>query len=109
LALVANNLLPSEPQIISRFRIYGIVVNLGITEVIKGGKEHENIFEELDKLEEWLRAVAEILNRYLYQTLERQYEYLTSDSAVKISILTNEYFFTADGRSATHLQQLTKR
>ena len=30
--------------------------------------------EELDKLEEWLRKIAETLNRYLYTTLEKQYD-----------------------------------
>lgn len=103
MGLVANHILPGEPQIISRSRQYGIVTNLGISEVIQQGKTHDNIFGELDKLEEWLRSIAEILNRYLYSTLEKQFEFLTSDTAVKDSILTNEYLFTADGRSANHL------
>jgi hypothetical protein len=109
IALVANGLLPSEPQIICRSRQYGVVTDLGISEVIKNGKTHENIFEELDKLEEWLRSVAEILNRHLYKSLENQYDFLTSDTAIKESILTNEYLFTADGRSANHLIELNKR
>lgn len=109
LALVANGLLPSEPQIICRTRQLGIVVDLGISEVIRDGKTHDNIFDELDKLEEWLRSVAETLNRLLYKSLENQYEFLTSDTAVKQSILTNEYLFTADGRSANYLEQLNKR
>jgi hypothetical protein len=109
MALVAGGLLPGEPQIIGRSRQYGVVTNLGITEVIKDGKTHDNIFEELDKLEEWLRSVAEILNRYLYQSLEKQYDFLTSDTAIKESLLTNEYLFTADGRSANHLVELNKR
>jgi hypothetical protein len=109
IALVANGLLPGEPQIISRSRQYGVVTDLGISEVIKDGKTHDNIFEELDKLEEWLRSVAEILNPHLYKTLENQYDFLTSDTAIKESILTNEYLFTADGRSANHLVELNKR
>ena len=109
MALVANGLLPSEPQIIGRSRQYGVVTDLGISEVIKDGKTHDNIFEELDKLEEWLHTVAEILNRHLYKSLENQYEFLTSDTAIKESILTNEYLFTADGRSANHLVKLNKR
>lgn len=109
MALVAGGLLPSEPQIISRTRQYGVVTDLGISEVIKDGKTHDNIFEELDKLEDWLRSVAEILNRHLYKSLENQYEFLTSDTAVKESILNNEYLFTADGRSANHLVELNKR
>ncbi|QEM07094.1 hypothetical protein DIU31_027640 [Mucilaginibacter rubeus] len=109
IALVVDGILPSEPQIISRSRQYGIVTDLGISEVIKDGKTHDNIFEELDKLEEWLRAIAESLNRYLYKSLENQYEFLTSDTAIKESILTNEYLFTADGRSANHLIELHKK
>lgn len=109
MALVANGLLPGEPQIIGRTSQYGVVTDLGISEVIKDGKTHDNIFEELDKLEEWLRSIAEILNRHLYQSLEKQYEFLTSDTAIKESILTNEYLFTADGRTANHLIALNKR
>jgi hypothetical protein len=109
LALVTQNLLPGEPQIISRSRQYGVVVDLGIYVVNDNGKTRDNIFEELDKLEIWLREIAETLNRYLYNTLEKQYEFLTSDTAIKESILTNEYLFTADGRSANHLEQLSKR
>ncbi|MCO5946756.1 hypothetical protein [Mucilaginibacter flavidus] len=109
IALVAKGLLPSEPQIICRSRQFGIVTDLGISGFIRDGKTHDNIFEELDKLEEWLRSFAEILNRYLYQTLEKQYEFLTSDTAIKESILTNEYLFTTDGRSANHLVKLNKR
>ncbi|MEO6850894.1 MAG: hypothetical protein ABI166_09685, partial [Mucilaginibacter sp.] len=109
MALVVKRLLPSEPQIIGRTRQYGVVTNLGISEVIQDSKTHDNIFEELDKLEEWLRSVAEILNRHLYKSLENQYEFLTSENAIKESILTNEYLFTADGRSANHLIELNKR
>ncbi|QEC74729.1 hypothetical protein [Mucilaginibacter ginsenosidivorax] len=108
LALVAGGLLPSEPQIVSRSRQYGVVTDLGISEVVKDGKTHDNIFEELDKLEEWLRSVAETLNRHLYESLENQYEFLTS-TAIKESILNNEYLFTADGRSANHLVELNNR
>jgi hypothetical protein len=106
MALVAGGLLPSEPQIICRTRQLGIAVDLGISEVIKDGKTHDNLFGELDKLEAWLRSVAETLNRLLYKALENQYEFLTSDTAVRDSILTNEYLFTADGRSANYLTQL---
>jgi hypothetical protein len=106
MALVAGGLLPSEPQVICRSRQLGIVVDLGISEVIKEGKTHDNIFEELDQLEEWLRSVAETLNCLLYKSLENQYEFLTSDTAVKESLLNNEYLFTADGRSANYLTQL---
>jgi hypothetical protein len=109
LALVAKGLLPSEPQIIGRTRNYGVVTNLGIWEAIQNGKEHHNIFEELDKLEDWLRGIVETLNQHLYTSLEKQYEFLISDDAVKESILNNEYLFTADGRSADHLLAINNR
>lgn len=109
LPLLAKNILPHEPQIISRSQQYGVVVDLGIYVLNEDGREHDNVFEELDKLEEWLRKIAEALNRYLYTTLEKQYEFLCSDTAIKESMLNMEYLFTADGRSANYLEQLTKR
>jgi len=109
LPLLTNGILPNEPQIISRSQQYGVVVDLGIYMVNENGREHDNVFEELDKLEEWLRKIAEVLNGYLYSTLENQYEFLISDTAIKDSILNNEYLFTADGRSANHLLALSNR
>jgi len=109
LPLLAKGILPNEPQIISRSQYYGVVVDLGIYVVNEDGREHDNVFEELDKLEEWLRKIAETLNRYLYTTLENQYDFLCSDTAIKESMLNMEYLFTADGRSANYLEQLTKR
>lgn len=108
LTLLKKGILPQEPQIIGRSRQYGVVVDLGVY-VINENRQHDNVFEELDKLEEWLRQIADTLNRYLYKTLENQYEFLCSDTAIKESILNNEYLFTADGRSANYLEQLTKR
>ena len=105
LRLVENGILPNEMQIIARQRVNGITVNLGIY-VVQEYKTHDNVFEELDQLEEWLRSIADILNRYLYDTLQRQYEFLTADRTVKESILLNEYLFSADGRAANHLYQL---
>jgi hypothetical protein len=109
LGLLTKDLLPNEPQINSMSRQYGVVVDLGIYVINEGGREHDNVFEELDKLEEWLRKIAQVLNSYLYSTLEKQYDFLTSDTAIKESILTNEYLFTADGRSANHLLELNNR
>jgi hypothetical protein len=108
LALLAKGILPQEPQIICRSRQYGVIVDLGVY-VVNETRQHDNVFEELDKLEDWLRKIAETLNRYLFNTLEKQYEFLCSDTAIKESILNHEYLFTADGRSANYLEQLTKR
>ena len=108
MALVANNLLPDEPQIIRRNRQFGVVVDLGIYVIDENGKTHDNIFEELEKLQEWLRGVAEILNNFLFALLEKQYEYLLSDEAIGESLLANGHLFTADGRPADHLEKLTE-
>ena len=50
LRLLAKDLLPNEPQIISRQRQYGVVADLGIYVANGNGREHDNVFEELDKL-----------------------------------------------------------
>lgn len=105
--LVVNGLLPAEPQIIGRTKQFGIVTDLGIYVIDQNGREHPNIFDELQKLEEWLRSLAEILNQFLFDSLENQYDYLSSDEAIEESFLANETLFTADGRSAGHLDNLS--
>ncbi|GGA95860.1 hypothetical protein [Mucilaginibacter rubeus] len=104
--LVAKGLLPDEPQIICRKKQFGIVVDLGIYVIDENGKEHPNIFDELQKLEEWLRSVGEVLNNHLFNSIENQYDYLCSDAAVEESFLNNDFLFTADGKSANHLEKL---
>lgn len=47
-----------------------------------------------DGVTEALRDLA----HWLYRSLEREYEYLTSDEAVDESIEANDYTFTAEGR-----------
>lgn len=64
-------------------------MDLGVYVINENGREHDNVFEELDKLEEWLRKIAEVLNHYLYTSLEKQYEFLCSDTAIKESIIAN--------------------
>lgn len=46
------------------------------------------------------REIARDLMRYLYRSLEREYEYVNSDAAVAESIECNEYEFTEDGERA---------
>jgi hypothetical protein len=108
MALVENGVLEHEPKIISRSRNYGVVVDLGIYVVNTSDRNHDLVFEELDNLETWLRKVAETLNKHLYKSLETQYEYLTSDEAITGGILANDYFFTADGKSANYLKKLSQ-
>jgi len=53
---------------------------------------------DADDIEEdvkyWLRAFM----RWTYRQLEKEYEYLTSDEAVRETLAANEYEFDADGR-----------
>lgn len=57
---------------------------------------------------QWINSFADdfaefVINRYddlchsLYTSLEDEYEYLTSDEAIKETIICNEYDFTEDG------------
>lgn len=52
--------------------------------------------ERADTLADALRD----FNRWIYKTLEAEYEYLTSDEQVAESIRINEYEFTKDGHRA---------
>jgi hypothetical protein len=106
LALIEQYKVDMNARIISRQRGYGVVVDLGIYPAPDSPKNHDMICGELDELEKWLDGIAQILNRYLYRSLEKEFEYQTGDEAIIESIDGNEYLFTADGGSADHLNQL---
>lgn len=65
-----------------------------------------NIDYELEKLDKWLRGCLNRLNSYLYKSLERQYEFETSDKSLKEVFEANEYLFTEDGKMANNLLDL---
>lgn len=52
---------------------------------------------ELERICDQTERNMDELNNWLYRTLEREYEYLTSDEAVIETIEANEYEFTEDG------------
>ena len=62
-----------------------------------------NIDRQLDLLDEWIRDILHQLNRYLYKSLQEEYEYLCGDAIVQESIEANEYLFTKDGKCANQL------
>lgn len=62
-----------------------------------GGK-HLNAI--LDSLIDWLEEKRKEFCRAIYRELEQEYDYLTSDEAVKESIEANDYEFTAIGKIA---------
>jgi hypothetical protein len=57
-------------------------------------KLHEKTWNDL---EETVKELVQDLSRDYYRTLEKEYEYLTSDELVKESIEANELEFTKDG------------
>ena len=106
LALVERDKIDMNARIISRTRGYGVVVDLGVYPAFHPVKNYDLIYAELDNLEKWLDGVAQTLNRFLFKQLQDNYEYLTSDEAVTEAIEANGYWFTADGKKATRLQEL---
>lgn len=106
LALVETGKVDMDARIISRNRGYGVVVDLGVYRAFEPVKNHDLVYGELDELEKWLNNVAEILNRFLYKSLQQEYEYQTSDEAVAEAIEANEYWFTADGSKAGRLEKI---
>lgn len=62
-----------------------------------GMKQRDNIDGYFSFFEEYIRNVAEELNHHLFQSLEKEYEWLNSDEQVDESIIANEYEFTENG------------
>lgn len=56
-----------------------------------------NIAKEIESLEYFLDQNLNELNSLLFNLLEREYEYQTSDNAIIETIQANEYKFTEDG------------
>lgn len=60
-----------------------------------------NFQDNMDKLEETISDAYHDLCHKLYRTLEKEYDYLTSNEAIKDTIIANEYEFTKDGKQFT--------
>ena len=61
----------------------------GIHDMCVGGDDEAEVLDVMRRLADWL-----------YDSLEREYEYLTSDEAVQESLEANEMEFTEDGYDA---------
>lgn len=59
---------------------------------------YDRIEKQLTDLESWIDDVVSEFDNLLYRLLEKEYEYRTSDEAVKEGIIANEYEFTKDGK-----------
>jgi len=57
-------------------------------------KRHEKTWNDL---EDTVKELVQDLSRDYYRTLEKEYEYLTSDEMIKESLEANEYEFKKDG------------
>lgn len=71
-------------------------------------KTFSNIDNAISNLESWFENTAKKLNDYLYQSLQAEYEYVTSEQSVAETIVANEYLFTIDGEPAFHLEPLAE-
>ena len=60
--------------------------------------ERENNYRAAEDVEESIAEPLRDLMRWIYRTLEKEYEYQTSDEVVTDTILANDYEFTAAGK-----------
>jgi hypothetical protein len=56
-----------------------------------------NVDKELSKIEDYCQEIADELNHWLFKTLEKEYEYLTTNESIAETLRINEYEFTEDG------------
>ena len=73
-------------------------------------KDETGEFEQVDELDEALdncedRFLQSLSKAYL-RILDNEYDHLTSEEAIADSLTANDYWFTADGKMATHLEKL---
>ena len=104
--LIRESKLDTAPQITHPHRSYYVkaALNENLPYSFHG---YPQIEKQLDLLEDGLIKIAETLNRFLYKSLESEYEYQTTDQAVAGALEDSEYWFTADGKKATRLESLS--
>jgi hypothetical protein len=105
--LIENGGIQLQPRIINSSKGKSVIADMGGYPA-RGPRFHDYIYGEIEALEEWLKLIATELNQFLYKSLERKYDYLTSDKVVAEALTANEIPFTADGRPAIALEKLTK-
>lgn len=106
--LITNESIDLSPRIFQPTRSYYVRGELN-WQAPYNNHVFDRIETELEKLEEWLKEVGNNLNRFLYKSLQDEYEYQTSDKAIADGIEANEYHFTADGKSASRIEKLIQR
>lgn len=73
-------------------------------------KDETGEFEQVDELDVALdnvedKFIKSLSGAYL-RILDNEYDHLTSDEAIADALTVNEYWFTADGKMASHLEKL---
>lgn len=73
-------------------------------------KDEIGEFEQVDEMDEALdncenRFLKSLAHAYL-RILDNEHDHLTSDEAIADALIANDYWFTADGKMATHLEKL---
>jgi len=106
LKLISGDKLDIDPQIIQPTNSY--YVRAEMNENLPYSEQgYPQIEKQLDIMEKGLQKIADTLNRFLYKSLQDEYEYQTAEQAVAEAIEANEYWFTADGKKATRLESLS--
>ena len=94
LKLIKENKLDASPQITHPHSSY--YVKAALNENLPYSYHGYPLIEkQLDILEDGLVKIAETLNRFLYKSLEAEYEYQTGEQVVAGVLEANEYWFTA--------------
>jgi len=106
LKLIRDSKLDASPQITHPHRSYYVKAELN-ENLPYSFHGYPQIEKQLDLLEDGLIKIAETLNRFLYKSLESEYEYQTADQSVTGALEANDYWFTADGKKATRLESLS--
>jgi len=106
LRLVNNGKIDTNPRIIKRQSCYAVVVDLGVYPAEQEARDRSNTYSELDELEKWFNGIAQIINKFLFKSLQQEYEYQTSDEAIAELISANNYHFLADGSKANTIEKL---
>lgn len=103
LALIANGNIDCDMETKIPNRGYWINYNADYIFEPFRSKQYAHIDAELEKLDKWVKRCLERLNAHLYKSLQVEYEYHTSDAALKETFEINNYLFTEDGKMADRL------
>ena len=106
LDLIQRDIIDTWAQVKPTNRETAITVSIDFNFSYNRCKNYNCIEDELSRLEDDITEVCEELNRLLFASLQREYEYLSGDAAVTGAIETNGYSFTADGCPADCIEKL---